>query len=85
MKFKFAGLENDSVVDGLGLRLAVFVQGCSHHCPKCHNQQTWNFNGGRVEDTEKIIEIYKKNSLLSGITLTGGEPFEQAKAMYALA
>lgn len=80
-----AGLENDSIVDGIGIRLAVFVQGCPHHCPKCHNQQTWDFDGGKIEDTEKIIEVYKKNLLLKGITLTGGEPFEQPQAMYELA
>lgn len=80
-----AGLENDSIVDGIRIRLAVFVQGCTHHCPHCHNQQTWDFEGGKIEDTAKIIEVYKKNLLLKGITLTGGEPFEQPQAMYELA
>lgn len=85
IKFRLAGIVNDSTVDGLGLRLTVFVQGCPHHCEGCHNQHTWDFGGGYEEDTEKIIEMFKKNSLLKGVTLSGGEPFEQAQAMYLTA
>ena len=85
MKMRIAGLVNDSIVDGPGFRLAVFAQGCPHHCPGCHNPQTHDFSGGRDADTEEIIEKMRKNPLLDGVTLTGGEPFCQAKACAEIA
>ena len=77
MKIQIAGTVNDSIVDGPGLRYAVFVQGCSHHCPGCHNPETHDPNGGHEDDTENLIAKMKKNPLLSGLTLSGGEPLEQ--------
>ena len=47
MKIRIAGVVNDSIVDGPGLRFAVFTQGCSHHCPGCHNPETHDPSGGR--------------------------------------
>lgn len=85
MKIRTAGTVNDSIVDGPGLRLTVFVQGCSHHCPGCHNPQTHDPNGGKETDTETLIAQMKKNPLLSGLTLSGGEPMEQPEACYELA
>lgn len=85
MKIKIAGTVNDSIVDGPGLRFTVFVQGCSHRCPGCHNPQTHDTNGGKETDTEMLIAQMKKNPLLSGLTLSGGEPMEQPGACYELA
>ena len=85
MKMRIAGVVNDSIVDGPGLRLAVFAQGCPHHCPGCHNPQTHDFDGGEVADTEEIIEKMIKNPLLDGVTLTGGEPFCQPEACTEIA
>ena len=85
MNIRIAGLVNDSIVDGPGLRFAVFTQGCPHGCPGCHNPQTHDFAGGRDEDTDKIIEKFCANPLLDGITLTGGEPFCQPAACAELA
>lgn len=85
MRIKIAGTVNDSIVDGPGLRYAVFVQGCSHHCPGCQNPHTWSFDGGIETHTELLIEEMKKNPLLSGLTLSGGEPFEQPEACLDLA
>lgn len=85
MKMRIAGVVNDSIVDGPGLRLAVFAQGCPHHCPGCHNPQTHDFDGGEVADTEEIIEKMIKNPLLDGVTLTGGEPFCQPEACMEIA
>ena len=76
---------NDSIVDGPGLRLAIFAQGCPHHCPGCHNPESHDFAGGSDMDTEKIIARMDANPLLDGITLTGGEPFEQPDACRILA
>ena len=72
---KIAGIVNDSVVDGTGWRLTVFTQGCPHHCKSCHNPETWDYNGGTEMSVTEILEKYKSNSLLDGITLSGGEPF----------
>ena len=55
MNIRIAGVVNDSIVDGPGLRFAVFTQGCSHHCPGCHNPETHDPHGGHDEDTEALI------------------------------
>lgn len=85
MNMRIAGIVNDSIVDGPGLRLAIFAQGCPHHCPGCHNPESHDFAGGSNMDTEKIIARMDANPLLDGITLTGGEPFEQPEACRILA
>ena len=85
MNMRIAGIVNDSIVDGPGLRLAIFAQGCPHHCPGCPNPESHDFAGGSDMDTEKIIARMDANSLLDGITLTGGEPFEQPDACRILA
>ena len=85
MKMRIAGIVNDSIVDGPGFRLAVFTQGCPHHCPGCHNPQTHDFDGGTEVDTREIIEKMGRNPLLDGVTLTGGEPFCHPKACAELA
>ena len=78
MDIRIAGIVNDSIVDGPGIRLTIFTQGCSHKCPGCQNPQTHDFNGGELTTTEEILAKIDGNPLLKGITLSGGEPFEQA-------
>ena len=85
MDIRIAGLVDDSIVDGPGFRLAVFTQGCPHHCPGCHNPDTHDFNGGKSETTERIIGRMLSNPLLDGVTLTGGDPFCQAEACAMIA
>ena len=85
MNIRIMGIVDDSIVDGPGLRLAVFTQGCPHHCPGCHNPQSHDFNGGKLMDTDEIIEKMDDDPLLDGITLTGGEPFAQPAACAELA
>ena len=82
---KIAHIERESMVDGAGIRMAVFVQGCLRHCPGCHNQHTWDPRGGTEYTTEQLLELYDDNPLLDGITLTGGEPLLQAKELVPLA
>ncbi|WP_027398513.1 anaerobic ribonucleoside-triphosphate reductase activating protein [Anaerovorax odorimutans] len=81
---RLAGVIRESIVDGPGIRFAVFSQGCPHHCKGCHNEQTHDFNLGYDCDINKIIYEIDKNPLISGVTFTGGEPFCQAKAFYEL-
>lgn len=83
--FRLAGIIRESIVDGPGIRFVVFVQGCPHHCKDCHNPQTWPFEGGKLTDTGRVAEEIKKNPLLAGVTISGGEPFCQAEAMAEVA
>lgn len=85
MKIRIAGVVNDSIVDGTGMRFTVFTQGCPHHCPGCHNPQTHDFAGGSESDTDELIRRFRRNPLLDGITLSGGEPFAQCEACLLLA
>ena len=85
MKLRIAGIANDSIVDGPGLRLTVFFQGCPYRCPGCHNPQTHDPAGGRETDTAEILALMDKNPLLDGLTLSGGEPFIQPEAALELA
>lgn len=85
MELKIAGLVANSIVDGPGLRYAVFVQGCPHHCEGCHNPQTWDFEGGSVMSVQDIFDKITADPMLDGVTFSGGEPFCQCGALAELA
>ena len=85
MQIRIAGLVEESFVDGDGIRFAIFMQGCKRHCEGCHNPETHALDGGQLVDTKEIISAIKKNPLLDGITLTGGEPLLQICAANELA
>lgn len=85
MKIRLFGTADDSIVDGPGIRFAVFVQGCKHNCPGCHNPESHDTRGGYEETTENLIKKIKGNPLLDGVTFSGGEPFLQAKALTEIA
>ena len=76
---KIYGLVQDSIVDGPGFRFTVFVQGCAHHCEGCHNPQTHDSAGGKEMTTDEIIREMRSNPLTDGLTLSGGEPFDQSE------
>ena len=64
------------ISNGEGVRVSLFVQGCSFHCKNCFNQETWNFNGGKEFTTieiQKIIELANKD-YIAGLSVLGGEP-----------
>ena len=84
-KLRIAGTVKESIVDGPGLRYVVFAQGCRHNCLGCHNPETHSFSGGSLVEIDDIILEIKQNPLLDGITLSGGEPFEQAAGFGELA
>ena len=79
---RLAGIVRESIVDGPGILLTVFVQGCPHRCPGCHNPDA---SGGYDCALQKILDAFDADPLLRGITLSGGEPFEQAVGLLPLA
>lgn len=78
------GFVGDSIVDGPGLRCALFCQGCPHACPGCHNPATHAFGAGRPVPVEQVYHRIKDHPLCRGVTFSGGEPFCQAEAYTAL-
>ena len=84
-QLRVAGIVNDSITDGPGIRFALFVQGCPHRCPECHNPQTHDFAAGTVMEIGEIAAKIRQNPLLTGVTFSGGEPFCQAEALANLA
>lgn len=75
---RIAGIINNSVVDGPGLRTAIFFSGCRRHCRGCHNPEAQDFNYGKEyteDDIDQILTL-ARNVGDSGITLTGGHPLE---------
>lgn len=85
MDINLYGAVPDSIVDGPGLRYAVFVQGCSHGCPGCHNPESQPREGGTLTTTDAVLADIRANGLVHDVTLSGGEPFEQAAACAHLA
>ncbi|MDR0918790.1 MAG: anaerobic ribonucleoside-triphosphate reductase activating protein [Oscillospiraceae bacterium] len=84
-RIKLAGVVDDSIVDGDGVRFTVFTQGCPHKCPDCHNPQTHDTNGGYWDTIENLFVRIASNPLLDGVTFSGGEPFLQADVLAVLA
>jgi len=82
---RIAGIINNSVVDGPGLRTAIFFSGCRRHCKGCHNPEAQDFNYGKEytkDDIDKILTL-ARNVGDSGITLTGGHPLEPENYEFA--
>ncbi len=84
-KIRVAGIVDDSITDGPGLRITIFMQGCPHGCAGCHNQQAQQKEGGVEYTHEQLFARISKNPLLTGVTFSGGEPMLQAAALLPLA
>ncbi len=75
---RLAGIVDDSVVDGPGVRVAIFAQGCGHNCKGCQNPDTHSFDGGKIWHIDDVFNrILKAGPLISGVTFTGGDPLYQ--------
>lgn len=85
MMFRVFGSVPNSYVDGPGVRMAIFFQGCLKHCEGCHNKESWPMYGGEKKDTDEFKKAMAEDELLTGITLSGGEPFLQPRAAIDLA
>lgn len=71
-------LQFDSIVDGPGIRMVIWTQGCTHNCKGCHNPHTHDIRGGFKIDVEELIQNIQEAKLQTGLTLSGGEPFLQS-------
>ena len=74
----YADIKNCDVANGPGVRVTLFVSGCTHHCKGCFNPETWDFQYGQPFTQESIDTILKalEPDYIKGFTLLGGEPFE---------
>lgn len=75
---RYSKIEKNSIANGEGIRVVLWCQGCSLHCPECHNPQTWDFDDGNIfrhVDIQEICEELKK-PYITGLTLSGGHPLE---------
>ena len=84
MNIRIAGEISESIVDGPGIRYVVFTQGCPHHCVGCHNPETHDFDKGTSIDVDEISSRFAKHPYMSGLTISGGEPFAQKSAILSL-
>ncbi|WP_129738151.1 anaerobic ribonucleoside-triphosphate reductase activating protein [Massilimicrobiota timonensis] len=75
---KYATIKTVDIANGTGVRVSLFVSGCTHRCPKCFNEIAWDFNYGQEFNQETIDLILKalEPSHIAGLTLLGGEPME---------
>lgn len=75
---KYAGIIENDVVNGEGVCLSYWTQGCPHKCDGCHNPETWNFNSGKEDSKEnilnKILTLLNKNNIHRNLSILGGEP-----------
>ena len=86
MQVRLAGnVQPDSIVDGEGIRVVVWMQGCSHNCQGCHNPNTHSFDGGFLSDTEEVKKEISKLKSITGVTLSGGDPMFQIEASLDIA
>ena len=74
----YATIKNNDIANGPGVRVSLFVSGCTHHCPGCFNEEAWDFDYGQpfTQDTIDSILNMLKPAHIKGLTLLGGEPFE---------
>jgi anaerobic ribonucleoside-triphosphate reductase activating protein len=76
----YGNIKKCDIADGSGVRVSLFISGCSNHCKGCFNPETWDFNYGNsfIEDTKKEIFDQLDLHYVNGLTLLGGDPFESA-------
>lgn len=83
--WRYAGIEYDDVVNGIGVGAVFFTQGCPHHCPECQNPQTWSMDGGmKFTDAvfDQLMRYYYDIPYASRLTLSGGDPLANPELTY---
>lgn len=76
-------IKEGTIVDGPGLRTSIYLAGCAHHCPGCHNPHSWDADGGRPTSVAELMEVILDNGF--DVTLSGGDPLLQIDAVMPLA
>ncbi len=84
-RFASPKIQEDSIVDGEGIRSVIWFQGCSHNCPGCHNPETHDFNAGYIVSLEDMKAQIDELECQSGVTFSGGDPMMQVEALTELA
>lgn len=74
----YSTIKNCDIANGIGVRISIFVSGCTNHCKNCFQPETWDFNYGEpfTDETENMIVDMMKPSYINGLTILGGEPME---------
>lgn len=75
----YCNIKPRDIADGIGVRVTLFVSGCRNHCPNCFQPETWDFSYGKpfTAETEAYLLEQLSPDYVAGLTLLGGEPFEQ--------
>lgn len=73
-----------TMADGPGLRISIYCAGCAHHCPGCHNPQSWDFGGGQEMSVDDIMKVILDDDI-SNVSFSGGDPFYQVEGFTELA
>lgn len=84
MNLRVLDILEDTTVDGPGFRTSIYLAGCTHHCPGCHNPESWNANGGKEMSVDNLMRVIV-NDPFAHVTLSGGDPLFQAPACAELA
>ena len=84
MKIRVLSILQQTMADGPGFRTAIYCAGCAHHCPGCHNPESWDFAAGEWMEVDDLVQLVKEDSM-SNVSFSGGDPFYQAEAFTELA
>lgn len=79
-----AGIIENSVVDGEGLRMVIFFQGCKHNCFNCHNKESHSLTINKLYPLDELVQLIKEKAFNKKITFSGGEPFLQYEILAKL-
>lgn len=84
MVIRVLDILEETTADGPGFRTSIYCAGCAHHCPGCHNPQSWDFNGGREMTVDELLAVVKADEF-ADVTFSGGDPMYQVEAFTELA
>ncbi len=84
MNIRVLDVLEETMADGPGLRTSIYCAGCLHHCPGCHNPQSWAMDGGTERSVDELLELIKSDEF-SNVSFSGGDPFYQVEAFTELA
>lgn len=84
MTLRILDIIEETMADGPGLRTSIYCAGCAHHCPGCHNPQSWDFAGGKEYDVDELFDAIMDDEF-ADVTFSGGDPLYQVEGFTALA